>query len=128
MIVPQARKNKLIFFRYLKERLLPVLINRAVVFFFLMCLFTMFLYLAGAIQEFTDSTQLILLRLYVVLGIFLAVTSVYGMILDLVRFFSLKRKRYLLRAGGYLFLVIFAVTTVLVTVFIITLSGGNGGT
>jgi len=113
--------------RYLKEKLLPILISRTVIFFFLMCLFTLFLYFAGTIQGFIDSTQLSLLRLYTILGIFLTVTSVYGMALDLSRLFKHKKTRYLFRAGGYMLLVIFGAATVLAATFIITVSGGNAG-
>ena len=113
--------------RYLKEKLLPILVNRTVIFFFIMCLVTLFLYFTGTIQGFIDSTQLSLLRLSVILGIFLAITSVCGMLLALGRFFMIKKYRYLLRAGAYLLLVIFGVATVLSAMFIITVSGGNIG-
>jgi len=85
----------------------------------------MSLYIAGTIQGFIDSTQLSLLRLYVILGIFLALTSVSGMVLSLVRLFKLKKTRYLFRAGGYILLAIFGATTVLAAMFIITVSRGN---
>ena len=115
------------FSRYLKEKLPPILVSRTVIFFFLMCLLILILYVAGTVQEFIDSTQLTLLRLYVVVGVFLAIASVYGMILDLGRFLRMKKARYLFRAGGYLLLVIFGVATVLAAMFIITVSGGNAG-
>ena len=127
MDVPQARKNSISFLRYLKERLLPILVNRTVIFLFLMCLLTMFLYVVGTIQGFIDSTQLVLLKLCVVLGIFLAVTSVYGAALNLWRLFNVKKARYLFRAGGYMLLVIFGAAAVLAAKFIITASGGNAG-
>jgi len=110
---------------YLKEKLLPILVNRSVLFFFLMCLLTLFLYAVGTVQNFIDSTQLSLLRLYVVLGIFLTAVSIFGVVLDIGRLYKHKKSRYLLRAGGYMFLVIFGVVTVLVVMVIITLSGGN---
>ena len=111
--------------RNLKEKLLPIMVNRTAVFFFLMCLLTLFLYVVGTVQDFIDSTQLALLRFYVVLGIFLTIASVYGIAVDLERFLKSKKHRYLLRAGGYLLLVIFGVATVLAVMFIITVSGGN---
>ena len=112
---------------YLKEKLLPTLVNRTVIFFFLMCLFTLFLYFAGTIQGFVDSTQLGLLKVAVVLGIFLTVTSVYSMIFVLMRLFKLKKVRYLLRAGVYMLVAIFGAATVLAALFITTVSGGNTG-
>ena len=110
---------------YLKKKLLLILINRTVIFFFLMCLLTLLLYVAGTIQGFTDSTQLALLRLYVVLGIILTIASVCGVILVLRRFIAIRRSRYLLRAGGYLLLVVFGTLTVLAFMFVIAVSKGN---
>ena len=110
---------------YFKSKFLPILVNRTVIFFFLMCLLTLAIYTVGTAQGFIDSTQLNLLKLYVVLGILLFVTAVFGFSLGLARFFGSKRTRYLVRAGGYLALVIFAAVTVLAVIFIITLSGGN---
>jgi TRAP-type C4-dicarboxylate transport system permease small subunit len=92
-----------------------------------MCLLTLLAYAAGTSQGFMDSTQLALLRLSAALGIFLAVSSIFGIALDLLRFFMYRNARYLLRAGIYLLLVLFGVITLLVAMSIITLSNGNGG-
>ena len=112
---------------YLKEKLLPILVSRTVVFLFVMGILTLFLYGVGTVQGFIDTTQLALLRLYVVLGIFLTIFSAAGIIIDLRRFINMKKKRYLIRAGIYLVLVIFGIFTVLAVIFILTLSGGNAG-
>jgi len=112
--------------RFSKERLLPILINRTVLFFFVMSVLTLFLYAAGTVQEFTDATQFALLALYSVLGIFLIVTSISGIVLDLTRFIASKKSRYVFRAGGYLFLVVFGVVTVMAVMAIFALSGGEG--
>jgi hypothetical protein len=88
-----------------------------------MSILTLFLYAAGTVQEFTDTTQFTLLALYSVLGIFLTITSISGIILDFYRFISTKKGRYLLRAGGYLFLVVFGAVTVLAVMAILALSG-----
>ena len=111
--------------RYRKERILPILINRTVIFFFLMCLLTLFLYVAGTAQGFIDSTQIFLLRLYVVLGFFLTTASIFGVFLDLGRFIKRKKPRYIFRAGAYLFMVFFGIVTVIAALFIIVLSEGN---
>jgi len=120
-----ARKKHMNFHRYIKEKLLPILASRTVIFLFFMCLLTLFLYIAGTVQEFTDSTQLALLRLYVVLGIFLTVLSVCGMAINLWRLFKLKKHRYIFRAGRYMLLLVFGAATVLGALFIIAVSGGN---
>jgi len=109
--------------RFSKERLLPILINRTALFFFIMSVLTLFIYAAGTVQEFTDATQFALLALYSVLGIFLTITAIFGIVLDLGRFISAKKVRYFLRAGGYLFLVVFGVVTVLAVMAILALSG-----
>ena len=110
---------------YLKKRLLPILINRLVIFLFLMCLFTLFLYAVGTVQGFVDSTQIGLLRLSAVLGIFLITMSIAGLILNVQRFFKQRKVRYLLRAGSYLVLALFGTATLIFAMFIISLSTGN---
>ena len=114
------------FSRISKEKLLSLLVNRAAIFFFLMCLLTLFLYTAGTVQDFIDSTQLFLLNLYFILGIFLIIASVSGFVHDLVRFSNTKKSRYILRAGGYIFLMIFSIVTVLIVSAITAISRGNG--
>ena len=113
-------------FHFLRKKLQYILVSRVVIFFFVMCLLTLFLYAAGTVQGFTDSTQLSLLSLYMVLGIFLTSTSFYGVLLNLRRFLLDKRTRYLLRTFGYILLALFGVVTVLAVVFILTISKGNG--
>ena len=112
---------------HLKEKLLPILVSRTAIFFFIMCLLTLFLYAVGTVQGFIDTTQLALLRLYAILGTFLVSSSICGLILDFRRFLRAKRARYLVRAAGYFLLVLFGICTVLAVLFIVTLSGGNGG-
>ena len=114
------------FARLSKDKFLYLLVNRLAIFFFLMCLLTLFLYAAGTIQDFTDSTQLFLLNLQFILGIFLTAASVSGLLLDLNRYSQTKKTRYLIRAGGYVFLVVFGVFTVLAASAITAISAGNG--
>jgi hypothetical protein len=116
----------MVFSRFSIEKLLYTLVNRTVIFFFVMCLLTLALYAAGTIQGFVDSTQLFLLTLYEGLGFFLMVTSFCGIVLDFERFFRVKRKRYLFRSLGYLLLLVFSITTVFAVMSIIALSRGSG--
>ena len=113
------------FSRFSKEKLLPILVNRTVVFFLLMCFLAFFLYVAGTVQGFTDSTQLILLKLYTFFGIILAAAAAFGAILNLGRVITTKKGRYLLRGAVYVFLVIFATATVLAAIAIVAISGGE---
>ena len=110
-----------------KEKFIPILINRTVIFFFSMCLLTLAIYAAGTIQGFVDTTQRFLLSVYVVLGIFLTFTSIGGVAVNFGRFFKIRKVRYLLRAGGYMLLMIFGSVTVLAVMFIITVASGNSG-
>ena len=127
MVLPASKeKGRMVISRNLKEKLLPILVSRVVIFFFIMCLLTLFLYAAGTNQGFVDSTQLALLRLYLVLGIFLAVFSVCGCIVGIVRFLRIRKARYFFRACGYLLLAIFGAVTVIIAALIMTLSAGNG--
>ena len=90
-----------------------------------MSVLTLFLYAVGTVQDFIDSTQFALIRLYVVLGIFLAATSSCGMLLNLGRLIKRKTIVYLFRALGYILLALFAVFTVLTALFILTMAEGN---
>ena len=108
----------------IKEKLLYILVNRAVVFVFFMSLLTIFLYMIGTSQGFVDSTQLNLLKLYNVLAIFLVTTSICGIVLNIIRFLPQKKVKYILRAGCYLLLVLFGTVTVLIAQFVLTLSAG----
>ena len=109
-----------------KEKLLPILVSRTVIFFFLICLLTLFLYMAGTFQNFIDTTQLFLLRLYSVLGVLLSISSACGSVLDLGRFSKTKKSRYLFRAAGYLLLIVFGIVTTLAVTAIIAISEGVG--
>jgi len=115
----------MIFSRYTKEKLFPLLVNRTVIILFVISLFTTTLYVTGIVRESMDSTQLSLLRLSSVLGIFLITTSICGIVLDFRRFLKTKITQHLFGACGYLALVFFGIVTVLAAMFIITVSGGN---
>jgi hypothetical protein len=113
------------FWKIPRDRLIPLIVSRTVVFFFIMCLLTLFLYAAGTVQDFIDSTQLALLNLYSVLGIILTIASIFGVIMDLFRFIKAKKGRYLLRAGWYLLLAAFGAATVFAVSAIVAVSGGT---
>lgn len=111
--------------RYLKEKLLPILVNRTSIFLIIMCLLTLFLYLTGTIQGFADTTQFVFLRLYAVLAIFLTTTSICGIVINFLRFKREKKARYFLRAGLYFLLVVFCAVTVLAVLFVFVLAKGT---
>ena len=103
-----------------------IIVNRSVIFFFIMCVFTLFLYAAGTVQGFIDSTQFSLLSFFVAMGIFLALASMLSVFLEIGLFIRIKKKRYLFRAGGYTLLVIAAVASILSVMFIGIVSRGSG--
>ena len=115
----------MIFLHFPKEKLFPILINRTAVLFFIMCLLTLFLYLAGTIQGFVDETQFLLLKCYTVFGIFLSVASIPGIAIDFYRFLKTKKSRYALRAAGYTFLAVFGTATVFAAMAILAIATGD---
>ena len=109
-----------------KGKLFLIIVNRSVIFFFIMCVFTLFLYAAGTVQGFIDSTQFSLLSFYMAMGVLLALASMLSAFLEFGHFMRIKKKRYLFRAAGYMLLVIAAVASVLSVMFIDIISRGNG--
>jgi hypothetical protein len=113
-------------FRPQKKSILVLLVKRTVFFFFTMCVFTVFLYGIGTIQEFMDTTQQIMLRLSIILGFSLAVGSIYGILLDLWVFFYERNRRFLWGIGGYIGMGLFGAAIAAVATFIVVVSRGNG--
>jgi hypothetical protein len=108
-----------------KKPILAILVKRTALFFFVMCLLTVFIYGIGTVQEFMDITQLFLLRLSALLGIFLAVASFYGIILDFWLALYNRKFRYAGGAGAYMLLGIFGALIAGFSVFIAAAAGGN---
>ncbi|GHT87481.1 hypothetical protein FACS1894137_14840 [Spirochaetia bacterium] len=112
--------------RPVKKPILVILVKRAALFFFFLCLLAVYLYGIGTAQEFMDRTQLLLLRLCVINGISVAVASAYGIILNL--WFILHKRKYRFPGGGagmYIVLLLFGIAIAVLAAFIIVLAGGN---
>jgi hypothetical protein len=107
------------------SKIFPPLVKRTVLFFLAMCLITLFLYITGTVQGFMDDTQLFLLRLGLGLGILLALSSLYGFILDLVLLFRKKKIGFIFGAFLYAFLGILGALTAASAGCIISAAGGN---
>ena len=108
-----------------KEKIFPLIVHRTVIFLFVLCLLTLLLYLAGTVQSFLDTTQSMLLSIYITLGIFLAVISIFGALLGIRRFFLHRKARELVQSGVYTLVSLFAVATITLASLIIVASKGN---
>jgi hypothetical protein len=109
----------------LDSKLFPLLVKRTVLFFLIMCFISLFLYIIGTVQGFMDDTQLFLLRLGAGMSILLALSSLYGLVLDLALFFREKSLRFVRGAGVYAFLGVLGGVIAASASFIISASGGN---
>jgi len=89
-----------------------------------MCLLTGFLYVLGTIQGFMDETQFILLRLAVVFGISLVVSSFFGILLDLAFLLKNRKLRYFGGIFLHVFFVFFGGSIIILASFINIISGG----
>jgi hypothetical protein len=112
-------------FRLRKKSLGAILIKRTVFLFLVLCFLSLFLYAIGTRQEFMDTTQLLLLRLSMFTGFFLAAAAIYGFLLQLWLVFHEKNDRLLRDAGMYLGLSLAGIAAALFAVFIIVFAKGN---
>jgi hypothetical protein len=97
----------------------------ASLFAFFLSLVVFCFYAAGAAQEFTDRTQFFLLRIQGVLGLFLALVSLYGIGYK-VYLMSGKKGRALPDLAVYLFFTVFGILLSVSASFIRALAGGTG--
>jgi hypothetical protein len=105
--------------------LLVLLVKRAVLFLFALCLLAIFLYSVGTVQEFLDATQIGLLRSTSGLGLLLAIGAAYGIALDVSAARILKTPRFLLGAGAYFVLSLFGILIAAIASFILVTISGN---
>jgi hypothetical protein len=108
----------------LRGKFPTVIVNRAILFFFFICLLTGFFYILGTVQGFMDDTLYLLLRIGAVFGILLTVSSVLGFFIDLGFLLAKKKIRYLGVMFFYCFLGIFGGTIVYASYFIMVISAG----
>ncbi|GHV71136.1 hypothetical protein AGMMS49928_21650 [Spirochaetia bacterium] len=109
----------------LPDSIIAQLVKRLALFCFILCLFSVFLYILGTRQEFTDATQLLLLRLAIIIGIFLTAMSFCGMVLDIRIIISRRLWSYFAGVGGYILMGIFGAAAAVFAAFITAASGGN---
>jgi hypothetical protein len=109
-----------------KKPVIAILVKRTVLFFFFLSLLTVFLYAIGTAQEFMDRTQLLLLRILVILGLCLAMDSFYGVILNIWFFIHNRKIRFFGSSGIYFITGALGAVMAIAAAFIIVASGGNG--
>jgi hypothetical protein len=109
-----------------RKSILVILVKRTVLFFFTLCIFTVFLYGIGTIQGFMDTTQQLMLHLAIILGFSLAVGSIYGILLDFWFIFHEKKRSFFWGIGGYISMGLFGALIAAAATFIVTISRGNG--
>ncbi|MDR3335394.1 MAG: hypothetical protein LBT13_11010 [Treponema sp.] len=107
-----------------KKPMSAILIKQVVSFCLGMCVLTLFLYGIGTAQEFMDKTQLILLRLTSILGLFLGAGSLYGILVN-CRLLFRGKVRYIGGIGVYMMLGLFGMAVAAVSVFLVVVAGGN---
>jgi hypothetical protein len=113
------------FSRPRKKPLIALLVKRTVLFFFFSSVMIILLYIVGTIQEFMESTQIILLRFLVIMSIFLAIGALYGGLLD-AGFLIIKRQtQYLFGLFSYFLMIVIGIVISLIASFLLVLIGGN---
>jgi hypothetical protein len=108
----------------LRKPIIVILVRRAVLFFFFLCVVTAYLYCIGTAQEFMDRTQLLLLRVSLVLGLSLGISSLYGLALSIWLIIRGQKHRFL---GGAVYIVmgLFGAAIAALAAFIMAAAGGN---
>jgi hypothetical protein len=109
-----------------KRPVIVLWIKRTAIFFFSLSVLTAFLYVIGTAQEFMDRTQLLLLRLSIILGLCLAMDSLCGVVLNFWFLFQRRKIRFLGSLGFYFVTGAFGAAMSTAAAFIIVTSGGNG--
>jgi hypothetical protein len=108
-----------------KKTLVSILIKRGAVFLAVLLLLTVFLYIIGTIQGFTDQTQLLLLDFSLMGGLSLAAASIYGLISSLWLILRGPNRRPFFWAGAYIVLGVFGMVITALAAFILVLAEGN---
>jgi hypothetical protein len=84
------------------------------------------LYVVGTMQEFMESTQIILLRFLVIMSIFISIGALYGSLLDVVFLFIKRQKQFFFGIIPYFLMIIFGLSVAVIASFLLVLVGGNG--
>ena len=88
-------------------------------------LLVVILYIAGSYQRASDTAQLALVRICLILSLLLIISSIYGLILDLYYIVRRHEAVYLLGIAGYIMIIVLGALLALGAAFIIGAAGGN---
>jgi hypothetical protein len=109
----------------IKKPILAILVRRAVLFFFFLCVMAVYLYGIGTAQEFMDRTQLMLLRVSLVLGLSLGLSSLYGLGMSVWLIIHKRKSQFLGSIGLYIVMGLFGAAIAVAAAFIMAAAGGN---
>ena len=107
--------------------LLGKLIKAAVWIILVFTIAVVVLYIAGSYRKISADSLLALVRLGLILSQLLIISSVYGLILDIIYIVSKKKTAYIAGIAGYLLTMVFGGVVTLSMAFIIGAVGGNTG-
>ena len=105
--------------------LILLLVKRTVLFLLAVCVLLLFVYAIGTAQDFLDSTQISVLRVISVVGLLLAVGSVYGFIIDTGFAAIAGSPRYILGSLSYLALALAGFGAAVFSIFLLATITGN---
>ncbi|GHV34103.1 hypothetical protein AGMMS4952_26420 [Spirochaetia bacterium] len=111
--------------RPVKKPIIIILVRRVVLFFFFLCVLAVYLYGIGTAQLFMDRTQLLLLRLSLIMGLSLAIGSLYGLGMSVWLIIRRGKHRFLGSVGLYIVMGLFGAAIAVLAAFIISAAGGN---
>ena len=85
------------------------------------------LYIAGSFRKVSDDSQLLLVRISLVLSLLLIISSIYGFILNM--YYAVRRRKiaYIIGGAGYILIIVMGAAIALGAAFIIGAVGGNLG-
>ncbi|GHV77387.1 hypothetical protein AGMMS49942_22080 [Spirochaetia bacterium] len=111
--------------RPVKKPVLVILVWRAALFFFFLSVVAVYLYGIGTAQEFMDRTQLLLLRVSLILGLSLGLSSLYGLGMGVWLIIRRRKHRFPGSIGLYIVLGLFGAAIAVLAAFIMAAAGGN---
>lgn len=108
-----------------KKPLFVIIIKWSIIFVAILCTIFSLFYGISFINEWAERLQFIFCKLSSIFGLVLGIGSVYGIITDICMCFRVQRAFWLWGVLGYLVLLIFGITTTVLTDMILVIAKGN---